>query len=342
MKAIKQAIYSKYDGDTDLEAALTNGLFFQDAEGVDFPYGVFHMISIVPGRTFTEKMENCLFQFNLYSDNASDSEIDNMFQKLKACYDDAHLAVPGYYDIYLDREFSECFRVDDIWQYSTRYRCELEKWKIVNYAGQYYATAADNTVHDITTQDLSISAWIKCDPTAKSSYIIRKSQTVGAGFGFILTPAGILEGHIEDASGNDLFVTGTTDIRDGEWHHICMIIDRDANNLCKVFVDGTDDTVSRTGDVTTVGSISNNAVFEVSDPSGFNALNAGLTDLKIYYATNHWYAATHIAYQVGNAFDYSASAGTITEYWKCNKGYGTTLNGSAGNDLTLSSADAWE
>ncbi|MBU4480675.1 LamG domain-containing protein, partial [Patescibacteria group bacterium] len=58
-----------------------------------------------------------------------------------------------------------------------------------------------------------------------------------------------------------------------------------------------------------------------------------------YAAGDHW-TDEQILYQAQHPFDYSASAGTLTDYWRCDEGTGTTVGGYA-NDLTLSNALAW-
>ena len=128
MKEIVDAIYAKYNADAALKAAISGGLYNTKAkQNVAFPYGVFFLISDVPDWTFTEEMENFLIQFNLFSKTSDTAEIHTALSKLMLCYDWSSLTVTGYTHIYMKREFTELLNYDDVFQYSVRYRCEIQK-----------------------------------------------------------------------------------------------------------------------------------------------------------------------------------------------------------------------
>ena len=128
MDALFQAIFTKVSNDVDHSASLTGGLHLTEApQDTDYPYAVFSMPSNVPNWTFSENMENCLIQFNIYSDQASSEPISDIYDDLKACFDWCTLTVVGYHHIYMKREFGQLLRVDAVWQYSVRYRVELQE-----------------------------------------------------------------------------------------------------------------------------------------------------------------------------------------------------------------------
>lgn len=96
MKALSQAIFSKLSGsllDTDINGRLYKG---QADDGAEFPYAVYQIVSDVPERTFTERFENVLIQFSLFSAASGSTEIEDMFSHLKALYDECSLSITGY------------------------------------------------------------------------------------------------------------------------------------------------------------------------------------------------------------------------------------------------------
>jgi len=105
------------------------GLYNTEAPaGSAFPYGVFTMPDNSPEWTFTENFENCLIQFNLYSDNkTSPVNICSLFELLKTAFDFVDLDITGYKSVSLTREMSTLLRIDMVWQYTVTYRIYLEK-----------------------------------------------------------------------------------------------------------------------------------------------------------------------------------------------------------------------
>jgi len=128
MNTLFTSIYTKYLA-SGLPAAGMTGLYNTEAPaGAVFPYSVFQLISDVPDWTFTEDFENCLVQFNLFSDHkTSPLEICALFELLKTAFDFVDLTVSGYKSVSLTREMSTLLRIDMVWQYTVTYRIYLEK-----------------------------------------------------------------------------------------------------------------------------------------------------------------------------------------------------------------------
>ena len=128
MVDLLKSIMDEYDGDTDLKAALSGGLYHLEAkQGTAFPYGVFYLVSDVPNWTFTSNMEEVVIHFNLFSKANSVTEIGDLFTKLKACFDWTSLSIDNYYSIYMKRELSELLKLGNVFQYAVSYRVELEE-----------------------------------------------------------------------------------------------------------------------------------------------------------------------------------------------------------------------
>ena len=128
MNTLFTSIYTAYLASGLPDAGMT-GLYNTEAPpGAEFPYGVFTLVSDVPDWTFTEDFENCLIQFNLYSDHRTKpAEVCALFELLKAAFDFVDLTVTGYTSVSLTREMATLLRVDMVWQYTVTYRIYLEK-----------------------------------------------------------------------------------------------------------------------------------------------------------------------------------------------------------------------
>lgn len=342
METLKNAIYTKYLGNADLVAALTNGLHFNTAPpNTDMPYATYFIVSDIPGRTFTEKMENCIIQFNLFSDTSDDAEVEDIYRKLIACFDDCASAMPvfGYYSIYVDRTFSRLLfdERNNSWQHVTTYQVELQLSKIVDCDNQYYAEAADNTVHNMVGNHISLSAWVKVRSggVIPTNFITKGHSAEGYMLG-----VNILEGYpwFFMAQFGPKSAVYYSDIRDDKWHHVAGTYDKDTYVLT-IYVDGD----SEVGPGPTQALETPNIwKFRLGyDAGGYPILPGYITDVKVYLSGDGHWSDDEVAYQVAHPYDYSAQAGTITEYWRCTEGSGLILYGSDGNDLTLTSENVW-
>ena len=62
-------------------------------DGTTFPYAVFQHISSRPEDTFTEKIDDVLIQFTIFSTSPSSSEVHTAMQNLKTLFDDCTFSV---------------------------------------------------------------------------------------------------------------------------------------------------------------------------------------------------------------------------------------------------------
>jgi len=150
--------------------------------------------------------------------------------------------------------------------------------------GDYYcsdpdddASCEDDNDLDVGTSDITIEAWIKTsqDP----AYLINKGADSGAGYAmYIATTTGYLTAKITDSS-DSYEVSGGTDITDNTWHHVVFVVDKDDTGY--IYLDGENDTGARTGTLSSVGSISNSASFEIGKYSAMY-FNGQIDDVKLY------------------------------------------------------------
>lgn len=127
MKTLFQAIYARYQA-TALSDSLTDLYHVQAPDDAVFPYCVFTLVSDMPEGTFSEDFENCLLQFNLFSDIKSDStEVCDLFELLKTAFDLLDLTVAGYTTVSFTRGLANLLKIEDVWQYTVTYRIILQK-----------------------------------------------------------------------------------------------------------------------------------------------------------------------------------------------------------------------
>jgi len=222
----------------------------------------------------------------------------------------------------------------------------------INCDEQYDAEAANNTINDITSQYFCFSFWIRMPEGGISSgdtnHIFGKRSGTGmTQLGYWCVVAGLADAphsniqfFMMDYPNLDFFqLYGSSTVADGDRHHVAILIDRNNpdNDHCKIYFDGADAGNVQLTDVP--ATISNTGIFHLGSLDGELPLNGEIFDFK--YRTGSLWSSSEVSYQAANRFDYSSSAGNITEYWKCNEGEGRVVNGSAGNDLTLISTDAW-
>ena len=128
MNTLFTAIYEKYLA-SGLPAAGMTGLYNTRAPAdAAFPYGVFSLQDNKPEWTFTENFENCLIQFNLFSNiKKSPSEICTLFELLKTTFDFVDLTFDGYTSISLVREIATLVNIENVWDFMVQYRFLIEE-----------------------------------------------------------------------------------------------------------------------------------------------------------------------------------------------------------------------
>lgn len=129
MKVLEQAILSYYDDNMayDPKPKLYNT---EAPSRVTFPYITFMQISGVTANALKRnKIEDFLYQFNIYSTDNAVEEINDIYEDLKTVFDDCTLVITGYNFIDMDRNFSKKEKVkiksQSIWQYVIQYRINI-------------------------------------------------------------------------------------------------------------------------------------------------------------------------------------------------------------------------
>ena len=95
-----------------------------------YPYAVFFLVVDMPEHRFGGEVEEYItIQFNIFSDTNSGVEVNDLFTKLKARFDNCTLTVSGYRHIEFTRGLSMLIRDEEraVWQYAVEYDVMIEK-----------------------------------------------------------------------------------------------------------------------------------------------------------------------------------------------------------------------
>ncbi len=119
MKALLEAIYSKYD--------LTGmGLYLHQARtGADLPYCIYYLINSAPDYNFNAVTEDIEIQFSIFADSASEAMTQG--DLLMALYDDCSLSVSGYEWVGMERLLTSLTKTNDVYQYVITYQVLIHK-----------------------------------------------------------------------------------------------------------------------------------------------------------------------------------------------------------------------
>ena len=127
MKDLFDSIYSHYSTSA-LKSYLKGGFWNTQApENSVYPYGTFTLITNTEDWTFTEEFEECLIQFNLFSNTVNALEVCNLFELLKTAFDFVDLVINNHISVSVTRENSNLTRIEGVWQHNTTYRILLGK-----------------------------------------------------------------------------------------------------------------------------------------------------------------------------------------------------------------------
>ena len=162
---------------------------------------------------------------------------------------------------------------------------DIEKvGRSLDFDATRYAQAANNTIHDITTQDIGISAWVRADSNASGVLYIISKQVSDQGYHFYLMSNGKLELYIKDADADVYILTGNTDLRDNKWHHVAVILDKSDATNCKLYLDGYEGgTTTKTGTLANVGSLTNTAILYLAIKAGEYPFDGQIRDVILSY-----------------------------------------------------------
>lgn len=134
MNGLFQGIYNHF-------AQTTTTGFYNDVSGrmyhnkapqsATFPYCVYFSVSDVDELDYTDEREEFLIQFNIFSQNNSALEADNLLDSLETMFDNASLTVTDWRHLQFQRNFvipnNDLDQVPPIMGYSVQYTALLEK-----------------------------------------------------------------------------------------------------------------------------------------------------------------------------------------------------------------------
>jgi hypothetical protein len=70
------------------------------------------------------------------------------------------------------------------------------------------------------------------------------------------------------------------------WHHVAAVFDRSGNSNCRLYIDGSDVTSNRTGDITGVGTLVNTVAMKIgSEADGDYQWKGSLDECTVAYTT---------------------------------------------------------
>lgn len=124
--------------------------------------------------------------------------------------------------------------------------------------------------------DTALECWVKLDVNSNYTALMWR-EVSDVGEKLVTYYDGKIHYIIQD--GVDTYTAkGGTDIRDGKWHHIFAYADRSSEAY--VFLDGVDDTDSRTGTITDVGSLDNAGKLYIGGVAGAVAMTGQMDEAR--------------------------------------------------------------
>ncbi len=129
------------------------------------------------------------------------------------------------------------------------------------------------------TKDISISLFIKIDPSCPEAMIIDKG---GIGRFWISTNAttGVIRINSYFGTGKDYWLDGTKKVNDNNWHHIVAVFDRDDHE--KIYMDGVfDGKLNMSGAL--LDSWDSTSPFRISSGT-YHYFKGSIDDVRIYNA----------------------------------------------------------
>lgn len=129
MKELFEAIYNYFKS----EEIVVTDIYNTDApSSAVFPYVVMKLISNRVDWTFTEEEENCLIQFEVYSDKSDSEEVCDLFQAIKDSFDFVDIPIENYESVSLTREPGAALNRWEVegkkvWDFMMQYRFVIQK-----------------------------------------------------------------------------------------------------------------------------------------------------------------------------------------------------------------------
>lgn len=123
MKELLKAIYTRW---TTIVGATP--LYNTEApEEATFPYGVITIIGDDPDFGFDGDLdEDVMFQFNIFSDAATNEAALDLFELVKTAFDKFDLVITGATTISLVRQPANLQKIEEVWQITVTYMIQYE------------------------------------------------------------------------------------------------------------------------------------------------------------------------------------------------------------------------
>lgn len=171
-------------------------------------------------------------------------------------------------------------------------------WVVTSRRGSFGSLAFDGTNDVVTisganyafdrTDPFTISLWLKGSDTGQEEVLFSKVAGGGAakiGYELQISTTNVLRMYLNNniSTGNNIEVTGTTNIHDGEWHFAAMTYDGSSNaSGTKIYIDGVDESSTVTDGLT--ATINNAVNINVCRRPGSADLHydGSIDDLRVY------------------------------------------------------------
>ena len=160
----------------------------------------------------------------------------------------------------------------------------------LDYTDPQYFTRADNVLFDIGDgQDYSCLIMFKRRRESVTEVLMAKTSDYDgtaygttAGWALFIDVFNVLHFAIND--GTDAYIiNGTTPIMKDEMHHVVVTYDESSASDCKIYLNGYDDTASRTGTLASIDDASNALAFSIGAESDGGAPYDGyIVDAAVY------------------------------------------------------------
>lgn len=132
MTELETAIVLAFKNNIALSTAAPGGIHNVRVKTKIYPHIVFELPAGLKTNTFSHENEEMMVQFKIYTrpDNSSSASLNDLFDKLKAVYDDNQLTVSNHTTVFMRRTVSNKTQdeIDEkVWIYLVLYKIKLEK-----------------------------------------------------------------------------------------------------------------------------------------------------------------------------------------------------------------------
>jgi len=122
------AIAGKAVADVTLSAIVGNKVsFYKMAQGTEYPYITFEFINNIKDGDSENTWEQTLVEFQLFSDDRSSTEMNEMTEAVTNLFDGVVLSLTNYTSIKFIRTNDFFNPASDIWDKRIRYEVEFQK-----------------------------------------------------------------------------------------------------------------------------------------------------------------------------------------------------------------------